>query len=63
MPNITIEGPKIEDLDKKRKLAATVTEAAVEAYGLPKEVIVVVIESHSPDNVAVGGRLIIDRGK
>lgn len=61
MPQITIQGPNIDDLDKKRKLAAVVTEAAVEAYGIAKEHIVVVIESHPPENVAVGGTLIVDR--
>ena len=61
MPYITIQGPRIEDLDKKRKLAATVTDAAVEAYGLSKEHIVVVIETHPPENVAIGGQLIADR--
>jgi 4-oxalocrotonate tautomerase len=63
MPHISIEGPKINDLDKQRKLALAVTEAAAEAFNLPKEVIVVVIEAHSPENVAVGGTLIVDRRK
>jgi 4-oxalocrotonate tautomerase len=63
MPNITISGPKIQDLDKKRKLVATVTDAAVEAYGIAREHIVVVIEAHPPDDVGVGGTLIIDRNR
>lgn len=63
MPQITVEGPRIEDLEKKRKLVATLTDAANQAYGLPKEVIVVVIKENSPENVAVGGQLIIDRKK
>ena len=61
MPNITVEGPAIKDLEKKRTLAKVITEAAVKAYGLPKEVIVVVIKENSPENVSVGGQLIIDR--
>jgi len=61
MPNITVSGPAIIDLDKKRELASVITDAAVKAYGLPKETIVVVIKENSPENVSVGGQLIIDR--
>ena len=63
MPNITVEGPAIKELEKKRTLAKEMTEAAVRAYGLPKEVIVVVIKENPPENVSVGGQLIIDRRK
>lgn len=61
MPNIVIDGPIIKDLEKKRKLVEKVTEAAVEAYGLPKEAIVVIIKENPPENVGVGGKLIADR--
>jgi 4-oxalocrotonate tautomerase len=61
MPNITIEGPHIKDLDKKRTLVSEVTDAANKAFGLPKETIVVLIKENSPENVGVGGKLIIDR--
>lgn len=61
MPNITIEGPAIKELDKKRELAKTVTDAAVKAFGLPKQAIVVLLKENSPENVSVGGELIIDR--
>ncbi|MBU2528032.1 tautomerase family protein [bacterium] len=63
MPQITVEGPQIKDLEKKRKFVAVLTDAANQAYGLPKEVIVVVIKENSPENVAVGGQLLIDRKK
>ena len=63
MPNITIEGPAIKELEKKRILVKKITDAAVEAYGLPEEVIVVLIKENSPENVSVGGKLIIDRFK
>ena len=63
MPNITIDGPAIKELEKKRILTKKITEAAVKAYGLPKEAIVVVIKENSPENVSVGGQLIIDRLK
>jgi len=61
MPNIIIEGPPIKELDRKRKLAKEVTEAAAQGYGLPKEIIVVLIKENSPENVSVGGELILDR--
>ena len=61
MPNITIEGPPIAELDKKRTLVQEVTEAATKFYGLPKEIIVVVIKENAAENVSVGGQLIVDR--
>jgi len=61
VPNITVSGPKIDDLDKKRELTQAITAAAVNAYCLPKETIVVVIQENAPENVSVGGQLIVDR--
>jgi 4-oxalocrotonate tautomerase len=61
MPTITVEGPPIEELERKRQLVKDITEAAVKTFGLSKEVIVVVIKENTPDNVSVGGQLIIDR--
>jgi len=61
MPNISIEGPVIEDIDKKRILVQEVTDAATKAYGLPQETIVVFIKENSPENIGVAGKLIIDR--
>jgi len=63
MPNITVEGPPIVDLDKKRKFVSVLTDAASEAYNLPKQVIVLLLKENSPENVAVGGELIVDRAK
>jgi len=63
MPNIIIEGPTIKDLNKKRRLAKEVTEAAANAYGLSDKVIIVLIKENAPENVSVGGQLIIDRHK
>ena len=62
MPNITVEGPKINDVEVKM-LVKEITESAVKAYKLPKDVIVVVIKENFPENVGVGGELIIDRIK
>ena len=63
MPNITVEGPPIKELDRKRRFARELTEAATKAYGLPKEAIIVLLKENSPENVSVGGELIIDRHK
>ena len=61
MPNIYVEGPFIKDLDKKRLLVQELTDAAARAYGFPKEAMVVVIRENPPENVGVGGKLIVDR--
>lgn len=61
MPNITIEGPKIEGIEKKRTLVKEITDAVVKVYGLPKEVIVVLIKENQTENVGVGGQLISDK--
>jgi len=61
MPNIIVEGPVIKDVDKKRILVQELTEAATKAYALPKEAIIVLIKENSPENVGVGGKLVIDR--
>ena len=61
MPDISIEGPIIKDIDKKKILVREMTDAAVKAYGLPRETIVVLIKENPPENVGVGGQLLIDR--
>ena len=63
MPTITVEGPKIADIEIKRTLVKEFTESAAKAYGLPAEIMVVLIKENPPDNVGVGGRLITDREK
>lgn len=61
MPVITMEGPPVADLDKKRRLTKTITQAASELYGLPEETIIILFRENAPENVSVGGELIIDR--
>jgi 4-oxalocrotonate tautomerase len=63
MPNVTIDGPVITDLDKKRKLVRDITSAMKVAYPVPEEAIVVVIRENGPENVGVGGALLLDRFK
>jgi len=61
MPTINVEGPPIKDISKKRMLVREITEAAVRAFGLPREAMVVLIKENPPENVGVGGKLIADR--
>jgi 4-oxalocrotonate tautomerase len=61
MPIVTVHGPRVEDTDKKRKFVGTVTEATADLFGLPQQAIVVLLRESTPDNVGVGGELIIDR--
>jgi 4-oxalocrotonate tautomerase len=61
MPNITVDGPVIKDVDKKRVLVREMTDAAVKAFGLPEETIVVIIKENKPENVGVGGKLVSER--
>ena len=61
MPIITIEGPPITNIDTRRTLTESLTRSAAEAYGMPKEKIIVLIRENRPDQVAVGGELISDR--
>ena len=61
MPNIQVDGPALKDIDKKRVLVEELTDSAVKAYGLPRETIIVIIKENAPENVGVGGKLLIDR--
>ena len=61
MPIITIEGPPITDMAIRRTLTESLTRSAAEAYGMPKEKIIIQIREYRPDQVAVGGELISDR--
>jgi 4-oxalocrotonate tautomerase len=61
MPIITIEGPPINDINKRRKLVADLTTSATEIYGMPKEKIIILIRENQPDQVAVAGELISDK--
>ena len=63
MPNVTIDGPKIEDVEVKRVLVREITDALEKAYKIPREAYYVVIKENLPENVGVGGQLIVDRIK
>ena len=61
MPNITVDGPVIQDVEKKRVLVREMTDAAEKAFGLPRQTIVVIIKENKPENVGVGGVLVSER--
>ncbi len=63
MPIITVEGPPVTDIDRKRKFVQKLTDATYEMYGIDKEHIVVLIRENKPENVSAGGKLILDRMK
>ena len=63
MPIAMIEGPKIEDVKKKMELVKEITDALEKAYKIPREAYVVLIKENSPENVGVGGKLILDKDK
>ena len=62
MRAITIEGPKIADMAKKRKLAQDVTDSAAKVFALPRESIVIILDETSPECVATAGELVYDSG-
>ncbi len=62
MPNVYIDGPRIEDMEVKRTLTREITDALEKAYGIPRQAYVIIIRENAPENVCVGGELICDRG-
>lgn len=61
MPIITLEGPKIEDLDTRRTFVRELTDAAAKAYAMPAEKIIVILHENSREQVGVAGELLVDR--
>lgn len=61
MPTITVEGPPIKEIERKRQLVKKLTDAAIEVYKI--EHIVVLIRENLPENVGVNGELIADTHK
>ncbi len=60
MPIINVSGPKLE-LERKRELAQRLTEVMSDIYQRPAAQIIVVIHENPPENVSVGGKLVVDR--
>ncbi|MBZ4643396.1 tautomerase family protein [Deferribacterales bacterium Es71-Z0220] len=63
MPIITIEGPKVEDIQKKRDFVKEITKTTASYFNMPEESIIILIRENEPQNVSVGGRLIIDKNR
>jgi 4-oxalocrotonate tautomerase len=63
LPNVIIDGPPIKDLEIKRVLVKEITNAMEKAYRIPRDAYVIVIKENLPENVGVGGVLIVDRQK
>jgi 4-oxalocrotonate tautomerase len=61
MPNVSIDGPKIRDLNIKRQLIKEITDALEKAYKIPRNAYNIVIRENPPENVGVGGVLLADR--
>ncbi len=60
MPNIVIDGPKLEK-QVKAKLVEEITDSVHRLTGIPREHIVVLIKENDPENVGVGGKLLSER--
>lgn len=63
MPTITVEGPPIHEVERKRQLVSKLSDVAAEVYGIAKEHMIVLIRENAPENVGVGGQLIADRSR
>jgi 4-oxalocrotonate tautomerase len=62
MPTVVIEGPRIS-LARKRSLVQKLTALVASAYDWPLENILVILRENPDENVARGGRLLIDGGR
>ena len=61
MPDVKIYGPKIKDVETKRQLVKEITDAMEKAYKVQRQAHVVTIFENLPENVSIGGELIIDK--
>ena len=59
MPLIVFEGPKMEK-EKKLELVRSFADAASRITGIRIEAITTVIHENGPENVGVGGELLVD---
>lgn len=61
MPIVVIYGNDDMDIDARRKMVEEVTESVSKGYDLPKEVITVLVEELSHENIGVAGKLLSDK--
>ncbi|MDR1721919.1 MAG: 4-oxalocrotonate tautomerase family protein [Methanobrevibacter sp.] len=59
MPVIIVESNKI-DVDKKREYVKKLTELTAETYDLPESAVTVLLKEVPPEDVGVGGKLLLD---
>ena len=62
MPTITMDGPKMTK-EQKTELVAEFTKTASRITGIPQQGFVVYINEVDPENVGVGGVLLVERRK
>ena len=62
MPTVIIEGPRI-NLSRKRSLIQKLTALVASVYDWPLENIMAILRENPDENVARGGRLLIDGRK
>ena len=61
MPNIVIEGPKLENIEDKRNFVKEITDITEKYFKIPREHIVITLKAFPPEDVSLGGILISDR--
>lgn len=54
MPVITFASHPL-DRDQKKKLISSLTDAAVQATGIPKDKFTILIQDHLADSIGIGG--------
>ena len=62
MPTITLDGPKMTK-EQKAELVAEFTKTASRVTGIPQQGFVVYIREVEPENVGVGGELLLEKKK
>jgi 4-oxalocrotonate tautomerase len=62
MPTIQFDGPKMTK-EQKMDLVASFTETASRITGIARPAFVVYIRENDPENVGVGGELLLERRK
>jgi len=63
MPMVQITMLAGRTADQKRKIAKRITDALVEEGGAPRESTAVAFHEVTKENYALGGELMIDKGK
>lgn len=60
MPTVFVNGPKMDDLDKKRAVVKGITDVIEKVYEKNRDEIVVIIREDEGTNAAKGGVLVCD---